>query len=307
MRTMLLLASLSGCAADRPAEDPSAWFSPAQDYDVQETISWTTEPYGDLGGDTEISTLTGRVFPVDSFTDIVYGSGETGFHADSACDTDTNDALPAEVTGVVTLHPSLYYKTDGCMGSTELGDSDEKYYTSYMVEDDSDALFVLSDSRVAHFTAGDVVTLRVRAVRTSYDLDLVYAHDVLSVDRDTRALHYVDVTEGELSADMVPRVHRVTGTLVGYEDWQDTCSMDPGNAEQFGEFLLQADDGVCHSFSLGLELGRRGLTWDPGTRLSVTGPVLDSFGIKIVVELIGQIEVLGSASGDDAAEDDTAD
>ena len=284
-----------GCAETRPAEDWTTWYAEGTDYDVQEALEWTTEPYGDLTseGTVDIGTGGGSVFPVDDWFSVVYGPDEGGWESAGACDSLTDDDLPFTFTGVISLNPSLYYKTDGCVADG-FEDSDEKYYSSYMIEDDTGAFFVLYDSRIARFGPGDTVTLKVRAVRTSYDLNLIYAHDIVAVENTNRPLHYELVESGPLTTDMVPRVHRVTGDIVGYDDWVETCGSEyePGNAEQFGEFLLQADDGTCHSFSLGLELGRRGATWEAGTRMSVTGPVLDSFGVKIVVETLGQIEVL---------------
>lgn len=298
MRTPALAAvllALGGCVQPRAAEDPDTWYAEAEALDVQEAIEWTSEPYGDLtaGGSVEIGAAAESVFPIDSWTAVAYPPDSEAWQDADACDTIEDSDLPFTVRGVVTLNPSLYYKTDGCIADG-FEDSDEKYYASYMIEDDTGALFVLHDSRIARFGVGDTLTLEVRAVRTSYDLDLVYAHDLVSIEHTDRAVHYEEVSSGPLTTDMVPRVHRVTGTVLAYDAWVETCGSEyePGNAEQFGEFLIEADDGTCHSFSLGLELGRRGATWDAGTRLQVTGPVLDSFGVKIVVETLGQIEVL---------------
>ncbi len=292
---VLVTALLAACVEVGEGEDWTSWYAETQDLDVAEAIEWTSDPYGDLTtADTvEIGSAIDDVFPVDDWYAVAYGPDESDWASSDACETITDNDLPFTVRGVISLNPSLYYKTDGCVADG-FEDSDEKYYSSYTIEDDTGALFVLYDSRIARFSVGDIVTMKVRAVRTSYDLDIVYAHDILEVEYADSAVHYEEVTEGELSADMVPRVHRVTGDIVAYDDWTETCGSEyeVGNAEQFGEFLLQADDGTCHSFSLGLELGRRGATWAGGTRLAVTGPVLDSFGIKIIVETLGQIEEL---------------
>jgi hypothetical protein len=49
---------------------------------------------------------------------------------------------------------------------------------------------------------------------------------------------------------------------------------------------------ICWEANLDVELARRGYTYAIGSRLAVTGPVVESFGLKIWVMRLGQVEVL---------------
>jgi hypothetical protein len=61
----------------------------------------------------------------------------------------------------------------------------------------------------------------------------------------------------------------------------------------FGEFTLEADSGIQYDIKLDQELTRRGVTYDVGQRIQVTGPVLFDYDVyKIIVMLQGQVSVL---------------
>ena len=98
--------------------------------------------------------------------------------------------LPFEVEGIVTLHPRWYFKTHGC------DDGDEKFYGSFFIQDGTSGIFVLGDSKVAHFDMGARVKMKVRGVRTIYDLNVVYAHDITEVvDYGPVPVYYDEATE----------------------------------------------------------------------------------------------------------------
>lgn len=265
----ILLAA--GCAQPRSAEDPSAWYSDGQDLFVTEPVEFTDEPYGDLGAPDTIGDLVAAVFPTGTSTyvnPVLYGQDE--LIPDNACDWDDTADLPMTVEGVVTAHPRFYFKTVGC-------DGDEKYYGCYFLEDDEGGVFVLGDSKVAHFDMGDEVRMLVRGARTSFALDMVYAHDVVSVERVGRPIHYEEPT-GPLGAAHIARVQRVTGEVVT-------------ELGQFGDFQVDAD-GQVYDIQLDAELSRRGVSWPVGARVTVTGPVLYSYSVySIVVTRVGQVEV----------------
>lgn len=272
---------LAACASGGGPSDPAGWFDPGTGYDVQEALAFTTDPYGLAG----IGDLAGALFPVGEFDAIVYGEGEALPVSD--CEMSTTRELPGEVVGVVTIHPRFYFKTEGCAWSGQTGQSDEKYYGSFFVEDDTGGFFVLGDSKVAHFDAGDRVRLRVRAARTSYDLDMVYAHDVLEIERDWSPIRY-SVPEGPLGLSHVARVQRVEGRVV-LRDWDEDGEVDDV-LSGFGDVALEADDGTEYQLAIDVELNRRGIEFAEGERVQVTGPVLYSFSaFSIVVMELGQI------------------
>jgi hypothetical protein len=273
MRTSLLVV-LAGtaCTAARGPEDPAGWYDSGVEYGVQEPVAFTSDPYDLDGG---IGALDAAVLPVTS-DDLLYAPDEA-LPSGSGCPLALATEPAAEawtVTGVVTVHPRFYFKTSGCSY-----DSDEKYSGSYFIEDDTGGFFVLGDSKVAHFDVGDTVEMKVRAVRTNFDLDMVYAHDIVSVERTARAVRYREATDA-LGADDVARVVRVEGVVTREKD-------------TFGEVLVESDDGIEYSVGLDVELNRRGVDLPLGTRLRATGPVLLSYDIySIVIMRIGQLEIL---------------
>jgi hypothetical protein len=269
---MPALLLLLACAQDRGPEDPSGWFSEGSDYSVQEPVAFTDEEYNLDGG---IGALAEDTLPVDG-DDILYAPDEV-LPTGGDCPMRNAEDPSAEawtVTGVVTLHPRFYFKTSGCSY-----DSDEKYYGSYFIEDDTGGFFVLGDSKVAHFDVGNTVQLKVRGVRTNFEQDMVYAHDVLSVDRTVRPISYV-VPDGELTREHIARVVRVEGTVITEKD-------------TFGEFRVEADDGTVHIVSLDVELNRRGVEVPVGSQVRATGPVLLSYdNLSIIIMRVGQLEIL---------------
>ena len=100
-------------------------------------------------------------------------------------------------------------------------------------------LFVLGDSKVAHFDMGDIVTLKIRAVRTTFDLDMVVAHDVVNVERGPEPIAYEVATE-EFTLDDIARVKRVTGVVQTEPD-------------TFGSFSIMDEDGNVFGISLDVE------------------------------------------------------
>ena len=271
---MPVLFLLMGCGFERGPEDPSAWFSEGADYAVQEPVEFTSDAYGLDGG---IGALSAAVLPIDG-DDIVYAPDEE-LPAGSDCPmARASDPSVEEwtVTGVVTVHPRFYFKTSGCSY-----DSDEKYYGSYFIEDDTGGFFVLGDSKVAHFDVGNTVEMKVRGVRTNFDQDMVYAHDIVSVDRRVRAISYTE-PEGPITREHIARTVRVEGTVTSEKD-------------TFGEFRIETDDGVTHTVSLDVELNRRGVEVEVGSRVRATGPVLLSYGsLTIIIMRVGQLEILES-------------
>lgn len=269
--TVAALLLASGCATQQPRANWEDWYEPGVDYDVAEPVEFTDVNY-DFTGDTPIAALPA---PEDFQTWFAREDAP----ADGDCqDWDTTDELPAEITGIVTLHPRFYYKTGGCQPTQDV-DSDEKYYGSYFVQDETGGFFVLGDSKVAHFGMGDRVTLRVRAIKESFDQQMIAVHDVIEVQRGPEPIYY-DAVGGELGPEHVSRVVRVEGVVAS-------------EMSTFGEVYLDGDGGVRFKMALDAELNRRGVSFAVGTRLQVTGPVLYSFDeYTVEVMRIGQITEL---------------
>lgn len=271
MRAAVLGLVLVGCGAGVEQEDPTAWFDAPGTYDVLEPVAFTDQNY-DFTGATAIADL-----PTPDAFQTWFGPPDAP--ADNDCaDWATTTELPAEITGIVTLLPRFYFKTSGCLPDLSI-DSDEKYYGSYFVQDRTGGYFVLGDSKVAHFDMGDRVTLKVRAIKESYDQTMIMVHDVLDVQRGPEPIYYESVSD-PLGAEHVSRVVRVEGVVAN-------------EAGTFGEVYLDGDGGQRWKMGLDAELSRRGVGWPVGTRLQVTGPVLYSFSeYTIEVMRVGQVEEL---------------
>jgi hypothetical protein len=269
---MLLLLA---CASPRQDLEYTAdWDDPGAPLEVTEPVSFTEEPYGiPLDDSTGIGAFIEEMFPVAEGS-IAFGAADQ-FSADTDCVSIVEESLPWEVEAVVTLHPRYYFKTSGCDSA-----SDEKYYGSYFIGDDTGGVFVLGDSRVAHFEMGSRVRISLRGARTAYGLNMIYAHDIVAVDRD--ALHpirYV-AADGALGDADVGEVRRVTGTVISEKS-------------TFGDFDIQAQDGTIHNISLDAELSRRGIGYDIGTTIQATGPIIFSYDVySLVIMRVGQIQEL---------------
>lgn len=285
-RAFLPLLLASACADLSLGEDWQAWYDDGSDYDVTEPVAFTAEPYdipardddgiAKLKADVFTSTFSnlGPYFPPGSGMDeAVSGCAYWIDQEPDPVDADATDTdvpppslkLPRTITGVVTSHPRVYRKIEGCNG-------DEKYYGSYWIEDRTGGLFVLGDSKVAHFDMGDTVTLSVRSMRRRYDIDMVYVHDVLEVQRGPRPIAY-DEVDRPLTASQQSTTVRATGVVV----------TEPTT---FGEVLVQLDGysgecaptdertrAHCLFVTIDQETSRRGVTLRRGDHIQVTGPV----------------------------------
>lgn len=281
MRWIPVLLVAAACDT-RMAEDPNGWWGDvgAFDEDVTEPIEFTEEPYDfdgpGIGALKQAVRTNARVY-----SPMASPSG-------TCDDWSTSNDLPIETWAMVTLHPRYYYKTQGC----DRG-SDEKYYGNYFVEDASGGIFVLNDSKVAHYEMGDRVRIRVNALAEAFDLPRVMSHEIVEVERGPFPIHYTWAgrttgTGDDIAYDdpsTVGRVVRAEGVVLNEPD-------------TFGQFEILDDEGHRHLVNLDAELNRRKVRPPVGSRIQVTGPVLDAFGQKIVVMRIGQITMLEPAQID---------
>lgn len=263
-------AALFGCNDVDPLPDTGDWWAPGVDYDVEEPLRFTPEPYGDLpGAGPGIGAFLDSALPASTLT---FAAGDE-YLAANDCRAATSRSLPAEIEGIVTLHPRWYMKLSGC------NRAEEKYYGNWFIEDATGGVFVVGDSKVAPFDVGDRVKIRVRGVLTNFGMDMVYVHDVLEIDRNKRPVYYQEVDRA-LGPDDIGETRRIRGVVVGPPD-------------TFGEFLVETDSGVRIAASLDAELNRRRVHPPIGSTLCVTGPVLYSFSAySIPIMRIGQLAVV---------------
>lgn len=286
-----LLATLlyAGCAPYREPEDPSGWYDSGTQLDVIEPVEWTDQPY-DFPADPSdgVAEVIGMALDAPDTDTIVYAPGD-GF-PDGDCESTDDARLPFEIEGVVTLFPRYYVKTSGCDRN-----SDEKYYGSYFIQDGTGGIFVLGDSKVAHFDMGDRVRLKVRGVRAAYSgieetpLPTVYAHDLVEADLVGQAV-YFQALDRDPGPDDIGQTFRVSGTVTGPMSTFGELPFRP-------DYLAEGEEmGVPFHIKLDQELTRRGWEFFEGDRLQVTGPLLLSYSeYSLVVMKLGQVELLPAA------------
>lgn len=296
MRALIFpsLLLLAACELRSDAEDWSAWYDEGVAYDVQEPLSFTTENYGlPRAGEglTTIADLQNATIPESYGTRIAAADYDAHL---ASCGWDATPNLPAVIEGVITAHPRMYFKAIGCTPDSDPSNNDEKYYGSFFIEDDSGGIFVLGDSKVAHFDMGDTVRMTVRGVRRDYGLNMVYVHDVDLIERNAAPIKYVEATRPLSDADL-GEVRRVTGTIVSEPttfgdlildlDGYGGCTTENESADS-DEF-----DDDCIVVSVDMELSGRGVTFTPGERVTLTGPVTYTFRHhRVVITRVGQIE-----------------
>lgn len=282
------VALLAGCDGARDgAANPDDWFDNGSPLSVEEPVAFTSDNYVDVADGDGILELKQAVFPVAAGSagrdPLVFGPSDGAAEA-GGCDIRTNRALPYVIEGVVTAHPRFYFKSSGCEW-----DSDEKYYGSFFIQDETGGQMVLGDTKVAKFDMGDRVRILARGAKTSFDLDMVYSYDLLEIVERGEAIYYEEVDRPFACPRTAPidwdecdtgRVKRITGTVVQEKD-------------TFGDFVIENDDGVRWHIGLDVELNRRGIDYPLGTRITATGPILFSFSTySLVVMRKGQIQVL---------------
>jgi len=303
------LSALTGCANDRARENPSGWYAEGEPYDVMEPVAFTTTPY-EVAGATAIADIPKP--ELDSF--------ETWFASDDdlpegrCSDWSTKSTLPVEVTGIVTAHPRYYYKASGCRPVDDRDiDSDEKFYGSYFIEDETGGFFVLGDTKVAHFEMGDQVTIRVRATKELFGYQMVYSHDVVAIERGPFPIYYEE-RDAPLTDDDLSKVRRMTGTVgfsgdfgevqlctgeVGEHDFEDVYA-DLTGQDAKGPQIRCVNEGRGFYLALDTELQRRGLELAIGTQVIATGPIIRGFDERdvpydehrMVITRLGQLEIL---------------
>lgn len=275
--------TLVGCVAPQTGEDPTDWFDDGTNDGVVEPMRFTDQPYDFPATASDgLGYLLDNLFPVPSgpsgADQVAWGAVdmqlEGGAERSEGCPKLQVPELPKEIVGVATLHPRYYFKTSGCSWA-----SDEKYYGSFFLEDSTGGVFMLGNTRVAHFDSGDKIRVSIRAAKTSFDLDMVYAYDLLEIVERGVPIFYKTATMPfkDMVDSPVGETWRVEGEVLTEQD-------------TFGAFTLEDDAGNVFDIALDAELNRRGVHYEVGSRIRVTGPVLFSYDLfQIVVMRKGQV------------------
>ncbi|MFW5966708.1 MAG: hypothetical protein ACOCV2_04270 [Persicimonas sp.] len=302
----------AGCVeADRG--DDRDFYHEGEDESVDEPLEFTDDEdaYDGISGSMTIEDLQG-LFDDDQFVwyglspDDPYPQGDEQI-LDEDCDpgqfeniANEVEELPDHIEGVVTHHPRLLHNAPVC-------GEEQRYYGSYYLQDETGGILVLKNSRIADFTFGNRVRIRVRGIIQHFDTPAVLVHDEQEViEPDEHEPIMYEEADGELDEDDVGEVRRVRGEVV----------QAPTN-DNFNEMLLEGNDGEEFAVSIDRELGRRGVSFDARTTnpedqdgvdtdpraedeedeqgecVEVTGPVRHSFDMyQVLVYRLGQVERL---------------
>lgn len=295
MWTAALVACVSlgsACVPDQAPEDPRDpdFYDPGEQVPVTEPIEFTDQNYDVISGDLTIAELR-DLRDESAFVWYGYAPGDPyPFGAGRALGQDCSPVeafenvvsevpeLPATIEGVVTLHPRLLRSPRFCAG-------EDRFYGTYYIQDETAGVMVYKNSRIADFTFGDRVSLRVRGISaqkfssmpagvvgvTAYDSETV-------VDRGNPI--YYEATDQNFVAEDVGKVKRVTGRVV----------TEPTNQNFNALAIEHADTGAVWSAQIDRELSRRGVPFSAGETVQLTGPVADSFGLTMIIYSLGQIE-----------------
>ncbi len=284
-----------GCTAEaeRGMEAPydDYWGGDGEYTTVSDPIEFTDEPY-DFTGDTPIGEL--RELIPDQDDEAVWHafSSDEPYPVQDDCNPEFGgaeqapaslDELPATIEGVVTLHPRYFENSTFC-------GSRERYYGTYTLQDASGGIHVLRNSRIGEFDVGDRVRIRVRAITREFSMEAVLTFDEQEVltDRDSREAIYFEEIGREFDEDEdLYQVRRITGEVV-----------TEATNQNFNEMVVQPQDDpdVEWLVSLDRELGTRGVGPKEGDIVELTGPVVDSFGLRMLIASLGKIEILEAAN-----------
>ena len=268
---------------------PTRESAPPQELVVEEPIAFTLTPYDPAkDGPNTIAELNDVVNKsafvwqgiAPGFPYPVQGDCEPDRNGDQA--PVTVSALPMTIEGVVTIYPRYFIKPSFC-------GQDERFYGSFFIQDSTGGVFVMRDSRIAPFTFGDRVRMRVVGLTKIFDYHAVMSFDQLEVVTGPQGREpiYVQPIERALRDSDQAQVMQVVGRV----------SSEATN-NNFNEMRLRSlDDSVEWIVSLDREVGQRNPDWRLGDVLKVTGPVINSFGLKIIVMSYGQVEKIPQSAG----------
>jgi hypothetical protein len=314
---LALVISACGEPSDPPSDAERARIlGDAEIVFVEEKVDFTDEQY-DFTGPTSIQALK-SIIPPNEF--VWYGTSpgdpppfEEEANGVYKCGSRNQirevSQLPATIEGIITLQPRYFQRTVYC-------DSDERFYGSYFIEDSTGGIMVLKESRIEDFYMGDRVRLRVRGLVKYFDTVAVLVSDEEEVVSEDNPIYYRN-TSRELEEEDAYEVHRIrkkVASLPTNQNFNEMCLIDVDNPDLDScrkpcAFNNDCESGTCDFgnsqnavagycttdegewlVSLDREIGQRQpRKINRGDILEVTGPVVNSFGLKILVSRAGQM------------------
>ncbi len=288
--TFILL--VAGCIEGETGLDSGDyWTDEGSEVSVNEPIEFTDDPsvYDGIVGEMSLEDL--RSVPDDGQP--VWMGFSSPYPVEGDCTPDqfhenipeVVDEFPAEVEGVVTIHPRIFQNLTFC-------GSRQRYQGSYVIQDETGGIQVYKDSRVADVDVGDHIRMTVKGTMHEFGRDHIIAFETEEIVQEDVPWYYEEIDrEFDEDEDMY-EVRRIRGEVV----------ME-GTNQNFGEMLIRSteDEDVEWSASLDREMSNRGVGPEKGAVVQLTGPVVDSFGMEMMIANLGQVEVI-EEPGDDSGE-----
>jgi hypothetical protein len=286
------VALQTSCVPDEPSDSPREpnYYKEGEQRPVTEPIDFTEQNYNDVSGEMTIADL--RAVP-DENAFVWYGYspmdpyplGDRRAHGEDCSPIGAFENVvtevpefPVTIRGVVTHHPRLLRSPRFCAG-------EDRYYGTYYLQDETGGIMVYKDSRVADFTFGDQVSIRVRGLSAQNFSSMpagvtgVIAYDKEDVVGQSLPIYYEE-TDENFTADDVAQVRRIRGEVV----------MEPSNTNFNSMTLASLNTDAEWAVSLDRELTRRSYTFEEGEVVELTGVVADNFGLTMLIYSLGQIE-----------------
>lgn len=286
------VAMQTSCVPSEPTSNPRDpnYYDEGEQIPVTEPIEFTEDNYDSISGDLTIADLRDLrdesafvwygYSPMDP-----YPLGDRRAHGEdcspiAAFENVVTEVpeLPATIEGVVTHHPRLLRSPRICAG-------EDRFYGSYYLQDETGGILVYKDSRVANFTFGDRVTIRVRGMAAQNFSSMpagvvgVMAFDNEDVVERDLPIYYEE-TDENFTADDVAQVRRIRGEVV----------QAPSNTNFNSMTVESLNTDAVWAVSLDRELTRRSYTFESGDVIELTGVVADNFGLTMLIYSLGQIE-----------------
>ena len=278
----------AGCHDAEIGGDPGDYFDdPGSMATVSDPIEFTETPY-DFSGEMTIAELRDLIPPQNEASVWAGFAAEDPYPIEGDCNPEFTggeqvpavlEELPAYIEGIVTLHPRYFTNANVC-------GSRERYYGTYIIQDETAGIHVLKNSRIGEFDVGDRVRLRVRAIKREFSMQAVLTFDneeALTTPDDRYPVYYEEI-ERPFEEDLdVYQVRRISGEVV-----------QAATNQNFNEMILRSteDPDVEWIVSFDRELGTRGVTPPQGSMVQLTGPVMESFGMRMIIASLGKIEYL---------------
>lgn len=289
LAALLMAVVCASCGApEEPADDLEPRYGGVDTTSTVEAVAYTDVPYN-FTGPTPLQEL----YDLIPGGNVWYGtSAESEWPVSGSCNDFGNQVeqvaeLPVEVEGVVTLHPRYFQKVAFCS-------SEERYYASYILEDESGGFLVLKDSRIADFTFGDRVKLKVHGLMKYFDTYAVVVFTDEEVVSEGGEIFY-EKLDRHLKSDDIGRNVRVLGEIASpptNSNFNEMCLVPVGEDYSACDPRCVANEQCLGSVvvSVDRELGQRNPSpLEAGKVIEVTGPVVNSFGLRILISRLGQI------------------